>query len=95
MCPWCGSRIVDEDYWEIPDGVPYEVECPACERFFNVTYELYPVFTTDALELRKCHRGCEYWDVVNDICEWAQLESDCRTTAPMTGCPQGYDMEVL
>ena len=74
-CPWCGHEIEDDDYWECSPEDAYPVECPNCEREFDVSYYLDPVFNvTVPDELEPCAGGCDVWDHCDDCCGFGSME---------------------
>lgn len=84
-CPWCGSEIEDQDYWESRPEEDYTVECGDCEREFKVRYYFEPVFVVEIpSELNRCVE-CDSWSI-DDHCGW-------QGEGAMCGCPLGHDKE--
>ena len=106
-CPWCGIEIEDPDYWEMQPEVDYTVECSDCEREFEVSLYLDPVFSVKIPEkLKDCCCDCDVWDGTEDCCRWKDKEEIERKNAmrghlnlapvrPIAGCPLGYAEEKL
>lgn len=100
-CPWCSEEIEDQDYWEQQPEDDYTVECPNCEREFEVSYYLDPVFSVSVPEeLKDCPCECDAWNRLDECCGYGTSELAKRNIsralaglpekAPMAGCPLGH-----
>lgn len=103
-CPWCGEEIRDPDYWECSPESAYPVECSNCDREFEVSYYIDPVFSvTVPEELAPCEEGCDMWDGISDCCIYGTVQNSkgearralygLEPRKPMDGCPLGHDRE--
>ncbi len=100
-CPYCGNEIEDPDYWEMTPEYDYEVECPECEREFQVSFCLDPVFSVKIPEeLKDCPCDCDAWDSIDGFCCYGTEELKKRNAnrariglpgiVPMSSCPLGH-----
>lgn len=85
-CPYCGCEIEDPEWWE-NDSQEYEVECPECNRCFNVLVELDLVFTVQIpKELKECHKCCAFEPDMDGYCGYKDLGYH-----DSNNCPLGYE----
>lgn len=54
-CPYCKHNNAIEDYYDIPEDTPFEVECGACGKYFWATW--YTIHTTGKSEKAPCLNG--------------------------------------
>lgn len=62
-CPYCEHNNAIEDYYEIPEDAPFEVECENCGKFFWASWHL--IHTTGPSEKAPCLNGGEH--VLNEV----------------------------
>lgn len=92
-CPYCGAEIEDPDYWEHQPETAYEVECWQCEKTFEVSYYLDPVFSVaqpEELEVCTGNETCNYWNIFDECCWFDHTKDGCHDMPTNDPCPLNH-----